>query len=223
MLDLLHTKSPFQKITAKQIAAENNILYIPNARGKRLKGKNHNKFYAKKGMYLLLHPSNDGLPRWPIEWYANINGKPEMLMDNQHAFNCITNLNDIILQMIKLYTKYINDDVFIASKGFAIKLEDKIHPNYIGKASLVLTKDSIRNNKVKVHENIEAKKYFFNDFLDHYIGWNFGVVIKNNPELEQAIISFNELVISKGLRKYAGTGFDVICSKDVEHYELKLE
>ena len=47
MLDLLHTKSPFQKITAKQIAAENNILYIPNARGKRLKGKNHNKFYEK--------------------------------------------------------------------------------------------------------------------------------------------------------------------------------
>ena len=56
---------------------------------------------------------------------------------------------------------------------------------------------AIRNNKVKPKEIIEAKKYFINDFLDHYIGWNFGVVVTKNPELEEALIDFNNLVIKK--------------------------
>lgn len=144
-----------------------------------------------------------------------------MIMDNQHSFKGITNLSEIILQMVKLYAKYIDDDMFIASAGFAIRLDDEVHPEYHGKATFVLTKDSIRNNKVKPEEIIEAKKYFINDFLDHYIGWNFGVAVTSNPELEKALIDFNNLVIEKGLREYAGTGFEVWHSEDVMHYDLK--
>lgn len=213
----------FQKITAKKVASENGIEYIPKATGKKLHSseKYVNQVYAVKGNYILLHPANDGMPTCPIEWYGNFDGKDKMIMDNQSSFKNIVNLSDIILQMVRLYAKYIDYDIFIASAGFAIKLDDKICPDYIGKASFVLTDDAIRNNKVKPEHVIEAKKYFLNDFLDHFIGWNFGVVVKTNPKLEKELLEFNNLVISKGLREDAGSGFEVWCSDDVQHYAMK--
>lgn len=216
-------EADYQKVTAKTVAKENDIGYISDARGKKIskKRKYVNSVYAGKGKYILLHPANDGMPTCPIEWYGEFNGKTEMIMDNQSSFKGITNLSEIILQMVRLYAKYIDENIFIASAGFAIELEDEVCPNYHGRAKLVLTKDSIRNNKVKPEQIIEAKKYFINDFLDHYIGWNFGVAVKSNPELEKELIEFNNLVIRKGLREYAGTGFEVWESEDVMHYELK--
>ena len=213
----------FQKITAKKVATENGIEYIPKAYGKKIhsNAKFVNQIYAKKGNFILLHPANDGMPTCPIEWYGKFDGKSKMIMDNQAAFNCITNLSDILLQMVRLYSKYIDYNVFISSAGFAIRLDDEVYPNYIGKASFVLTHDAIQNNKVKPSQVIEAKKHFLNDFLDHFIGWNFGMAVKNNPQLEKELLEFNNLVISKGLREDAGPGFEVWCSNDVQHYVLK--
>ena len=188
----------FQRITAKKVAAENGIEYISKATGKKLHSgeKYVNQVYAVKGKYILLHPANDGMPTCPIEWFGKFDGKDKMIMDNQSSFKGITNLSDIILQMVRLYVKYIDDD-------------------------LVLTDDAIRNNKVKPEQVIEAKKYFVNDFLDHFIGWNFGVAVKSNPQLEKELLEFNSIVISKGLREDAGPGFEVWCSDDVQHYDLK--
>ena len=213
----------FQRITAKKVAAENDIEYISKATGKKLHSgeKYANQVYAVKGKYILLHPANDGMPTCPIEWFGKFDGKDKMIMDNQSSFKSITNLSDIILQMVRLYVKYIDDDMFIASAGFAIRLDDEVCPDYTGKASLVLTDDAIRNNKVKPEQVIDAKKYFINDFLDHFIGWNFGVAVKSNPQLEKELLEFNRLVISKGLREDAGSGFEVWCSDDVEHYDLQ--
>jgi len=207
----------YREITAEMIAKENGIDYVHSVTVS-CKGDD-NGFYARKGMYVSMHPANDGMPTNPFKWY---NGRGEFVLDNQSAFKCITNLDEIILDMIKLYTKYIDEDVFIASYSFAMKLEGEVCPKYKGRACLTLTKDSIRNHKVKYEQKDEAKKYFINEFLDHYIGWNFGVVVKNNPELEKALIEFNELVISKGLREYAGRGFEVWQSDDVMPYKLKV-
>lgn len=211
------SEEDYHTITAKMIAEENGIEYISSVTESQ-KGDD-NGYYIRKGKYILLYPPNDGYPTSPFKWYM---GNGEFLMDNQSSFNCITNLNEIILSMIKLYTKYIDQDVFIASLGFAVKLEDEICPGYNGKATLVLTKDSIRNHKVKPEKKEEAKKYFINDFLDHFIGWNFGVVVKSHPELEKALLEFNDLVISKGLREEAGRGFEVWQSDDVMPYKLKV-
>ena len=215
----------YRKITAKQIAKENGIDYISNVTDNKYESDNRfvNQYYAKEGRYISLHPANDGMPTCTFEWYSKFDGETKMILDNHSSFKCITNLSDIISQMIKLYTKYIDDEVFIASLGFAIKLEDEIKPDYVGRASFVLTDNAIRNEKVKPNQIEEAKKYFLNDFLDHFIGWNFGKVITSNENLEKELLEFNELVINKGLREYAGPGFDVWCSKDVQHYKLKTE
>lgn len=213
----------FQKVTAKKVATENGIEYISDAMGKKMNsnGGMVNRYYAGEGKYILLHPANDGMPTCPFEWWGTFDGKPQMIMDNQSSFKGITNLSEIILQMVELYAKYIDEDMFIASAGFAIKLEDEVTPNYHGRATLVLTEDAIRNNKVKPDQTLDAKKYFVNDFLDHYIGWNFGVAVTSNPELEKALNQFNNLVIEKGLREAAGPGFEVWQSDDVKHYDLK--
>ena len=217
------TGAAFQKITAKDIATENGIDYIPSVTEKKYKsGKQYvNQFYAENGCYILLHPANDGMPTCPFEWYGEFDGETKILMDNQSSFKGITNLSEILLQMVRLYAKYIDDEMFIASAGFAIRLDDEVCPDYTGKASFVLTDDAIRNNNVKPEQVIEAKKYFLNDFLDHFIGWNFGVAVKSNPQLEKELLEFNSLVISKGLREDAGPGFEVWCSDDVQHYDLK--
>lgn len=213
----------FRRVTARQIALENGIEYIPSAEKRKLRLKNSkhaNRFYVHNDRYILLHPPNDGTPMYPFEWYVDFYGKPQMVLHNRSAFNCITNLSDILLHMVRLYDEYIDENVFISFTGFAIKLEDEIKPDYHGSASLVLTKDAVRNNMVKPFEIEEAKRYFINNFLDHYIGWNFGVAIANNPVLEKALLNFNNSVINRGLREYSETGFDVHSSKDVVHYNF---
>lgn len=215
----------FRRITAKQIAFENGIEYISNAEGHKLYLKNgkhkKNMFYLKKNRYILLHPPNDMFLTYPFEWYANFYGKPMMVMNNQSAFDCITNLSDILLQMIQLYDEYIDENVFIASAGFAIRLDEKLCPNYHGKATLVMTKDSIRNSKVGYYEVSAAKKFFINDFLDNYIAWNFGATILKNPELENALVDLNNLAINRGLREYSKCEFDLWSSKNIVPYEFK--
>ena len=212
-----------KSITAKSIATKNGIDYIQSATKKKYNsGERYaNQFYAENGRYILLHPANDGMPTCSFEWFETFNGEAKLLMDNQSSFKNITNLSEILLQIVRLYAKYIEDDVIIGSYGFAIKLDDEVSPKYVGKASLALTDIAIQNKRIKPDKIADAKKYFINEFLDHFIGWNFGVAVKNDPQLEKELLEFNELVISKGLRKDAGPGFEVWSSDDVKHYDLK--
>ena len=217
------TGADFQKITAKDIATENGFDYIPILMLKRYNSSQQyvNQFYAENGCYILLHPANDGMPTCPFEWYGEFNGKTKMLMDNQSSFKNITNLSEILLQIVRLYAKYIDEDVFISSYGLAIKLNEEIRPNYVGKATLVMTDCAIQNKRVKPKQVVDAKKYCINEFLDHFIGWNFGIAVKSNPQLEKELLEFNSLVISKGLREDAGPGLEIWYSDDVQHYNLK--
>ena len=216
-------EASFQKINAKDIADENGMEYIPSVtREKYYSNKKiANLFYAENGCYILLHPANDGMPTRPFEWYGVFDGEAKMLMDNQLSFKNITNISDILLQMVRLYSKYIDENVFIDPYGFAIKLEEEVRPDYVGKASLVMTKYTIQNKRVKPNQVVDAKKYYINSFLDHFIGWNFGVAVKNNPQLEKELLEFNKLVISKGLREDAGPGLGVWYTNDVQFYDLK--
>lgn len=209
----------YDKVDAIMIAEDNNIEYLDDFKIKELYTQDYkNSRFALDGKYILLYPANDGMPTCPIAWYTK---KREKIMDNQFSFENITNLDDILLKIIELYIKYIDDNVFIASNSFAIKLEEENAPNFIGRASLILTKDSIRNNKVKKEQIVEAKKYFINGFLDQFLGWNFGNIINNNSQLEEKLLEFNELVISRDLREDYSMGLDVWTSEKVKGYELK--
>lgn len=217
------TGATFQKITAKEIAKKNGLEYISIPMLKIYNsGKLYvNQLYAEDGCYILFRPANDGKPTCPFEWYGEFDGETKMIMDNQSSFKNITNLSEILLQMVRLYAKYIDENMFIGSFAFAIKLIEKVRPAYVGRAALVMTDFSILNSRLKPDQVVDSKKYFINEFLDHFIGWNFGVAVKSNPQLEKELLELNSLVISKGLRKDAGPGFEVWYSDDVQHYKLK--
>ena len=143
------------------------------------------------------------------------------VINNQTAFKNITNLNEILFKMISLYERCLDDDIVIDSMSFALKLTDNVCPNYKGRAELVMTEDAICTNLIEDGNVEEAKICYINVFLDHFIGWNFGKVIKDSPRLEKKLIEFNNRVIEKGWRFDAGPGFRVWCSEDVVHYDLK--
>ena len=80
---------------------------------------------------------------------------------------------------------------------------------------------SIKNLKDGYEEKLKLKEEqieYYKDFKAHQSVKMLG------ESLEQhCLIEFNNLVITKGLREYAGTGVDVWQSKDVMHYELRRE
>lgn len=74
------------------------------------------------------------MPTCPFKWYGEFDGETKMLMDNQSSFKNITNISEILLHMVRLYAKYIDENVFINSDGFAIKLDEEVKPDYVGRA-----------------------------------------------------------------------------------------
>jgi hypothetical protein len=182
-----------------------------------------NEFHMKDNMYLLLYPLNDGRNICPFEWYMRFDDEELKVIDNKDAFSQITNLKEILCQIVDIYIKYIDDDdVVISSSNFGLKLEDPVTSNYKGRASLVITDKVIKKAKTP-EKTLEIKKFYLNEFLDRFIGWNFGVIVSKDYNLAAKLERLNYLVILKELRKDLGTGLELIASETVQPYELRFE
>jgi hypothetical protein len=169
------------------------------------------------------YPPNDGYPTVPIHFY-NDEG---FVMNNDSCFSNITNLDDILLTMVKMYDKSLETGDVYNPYGFMLELTDKVGKNYKGRANLICTDESNLEFFDK-DEHEEAYYHYMNEFLDHFMGWNFGVSIRRSEELRKALESLNDKVIRRGIREYAGTGLDVIGSDDfsingLQHYYLPCE
>lgn len=218
---LLEVKNKFQnKITAEQLAKDNDMEYIENPIEEQIMANKifENSYIAKDNEYILMHLINDGISSCRDIWYTD---KKEVIMSNENAFDNITNLSDLIISIINLYEKYIDSDIVINSSSFAIKLSNEFKVNYVGPASLVLTKDTLLDCKIKKEYLNYQKKIVINKFLDSFIGWNFGKIILENKELEERLINFNNKVIEKGLRDYGGLGYNLSFTDTVQYYKLR--
>ncbi len=192
-------KSGLRRVTGRNIAENNHLGYMDIVLDEKpTTVKTYNfKFYLKNERYCILSPINNGHFICNVEWYS----QDKLILDNMSSFNCITNLSEILLQMVLLYQKYIDYDVVIMPYNFAICLNEAIRPNYVGSANLVITEDCIVNNRVEPTKIREAKNYCVNIFLDRFLGMNFGCVITQNPELEREIINLHKYCIKMGYRK----------------------
>ena len=204
---------------AKKLAKHFGLSYINRVLDSE--EKNHkkidfsNRCYMKKNRYICFYPPNDGKHKCKADWYCTCNDHIVKVMDNQEAFANITNLNEILRQMVNIYVRYIdNEKVSINPYGFAISLEDEVTSNYVGKAKLVVTSDSIILDT-------ENKAHYLNEFLDRFIGFNFGIVISNDSLLENKLNHLNDLVIQRSMREYHGEGYEVICTEKIKQYELR--
>jgi len=173
---------------------------------------------------IFLYPINDGKPTCPFEFYK---GK-KLIIDNQRVYSEITNLDEIILQIVRVFDKALDEGIVIDPYYFMLRLDDEVKENYKGKATLVITEKAIRNQKLNEQNFDEANKYFINRFLDHFIGWNFGVSVNKNKILRTQLKALNNKVIKKGIREYAGSGFEVYGADSeayngLQHYYLPVE
>ncbi len=223
MLECLPFSCLIKKVDWNGLSTAHPGLYNPNELSDlESGGKFINQYYLFGGRYLLFHPANDGNPTCPFEWYMACDDvRIREVLNNQTAFDSITNLAEILYKMISLYERTIDDDIVLDSMTFALKLTDDVCPNYNGRAQLVLTEDTVCTTSIHEGKMKEAKAYFISEFLDHFIGWNFGKVVKDNPRLEKKLLEFNDLVIKKDLRVDPGPGFEVWHSDKVVHYDLR--
>ena len=183
-----------------------------------------NSFNMDEDNMIYFYPLNDGMPTCNFYFYKN--GK--LVFGNYGEYSNITNLDDILLQMVRIYDKALDYDIVLNPYYFMLKLTDDIHSNYRGEAKLFITDKVVMNPTLNDNNKDEANRYFVNKFLDHFMGWNFGVSINRNELLKEELEKLNNKVINMGLREYAGTGLDVIGCEDIvvdglQHYSLKTE
>lgn len=191
---------------------------------KKVPFKNDANHYNISDNMIYFYPTNDGFPTCPFYFYNN--GK--LVIDNSINYLQITNLDEIILQMVIIFDKAFEVGIVLDPYYFMLRLDGDVKENYKGTAKLVITDKAIRNHKLNENNFESANKHYINEFLDHFIGWNFGVSINRNETLKNELENLNNKVIESGIREYAGTGFEV-CGTDeiayngIQHYKLSTK
>lgn len=219
----------YRKLTAEEFADQNNIDYIQAVGGNIIENdEGIERIVARENKYIRFYPFNDGYNYSPKkEWFGKFERDGAvyyaMMLDTKQAFSCITNLKDILMQMIQIYCDNMNKDVFLDPYEFALELEDEPKEGYVGRAKLVITADTIKNKNIEADEREDRKKYYLNRLLDCFIGWNFGTVIEENTDLMVKVMLLNDWVITKGLRVPKGVGSKLYFDDYIKRYKLRTE
>ena len=187
---------------------------------KKINKENVNAFEISNNL-VYFYPLNDGMSTCGFEFYKN----GVLIIDNDKEYSQISNLDEIILQMVRIFNQSLDNRIVLDPYYFMLELTEEICENYHGNANLVITEKAIRNQKLNKKNFDEANKYFINLFLDHFIGWNFGLSVNRNEDLKRELEELNEKVIDMGIREWAGSGFDVYGGGDeaydvLQHYKL---
>lgn len=197
----------YQEYTSKKFAAMKKIQYISKIDVQELiKSSEVKRVIAEKKEYVLFKPlygSNGKLTN--LEWYGEFSEDSaaveyRRILTNQDSFSCITNLEQILDQLIELYIDSVNDDWFINPYGFALELEGKIVSEYQGKARLVITDKVILNKKVEYDQKEAYKKKLIDEFLEDFIGANFIKIIADNPKLKKQLETLEFTASDKFIR-----------------------
>ncbi len=174
--------------TCQEYEENNNINTIANSLGlklcyhnlEKIKKEYTNAFEISNNL-VYFYPLNDGYPTCSFEFYQN--GK--LIIDNDKEYSQISNLDDIILQMVRIFNQSLDKGIVLDPYYFMLELTDKVRKNYNGSANLIITEKAIRNQKLNYENFDEAQKHFINHFLDHFIGWNFGLSVNRNETLKK--------------------------------------
>lgn len=178
------------------------------------KNDNSNSYNINNKIYF--YPYNDGRINKIIKFYKD----NELIIDNNTNYQEITNLDEILIQLVEIYNQALDNKIEIDPYSFMLELEDEIMTNYFGKAKLFITEKAISNNN--------DYKYFINVFLDHFMGWNFGVSINRNKELKEKIEELNNKAIDLGIREEVGPHYEVFGDQfeefsGIQHYYLPIK
>ena len=206
----------------KEIADYLNLKF--NLHDLKKINKEHVNAFEISNNLVYFYPLNDGMPRCGFEFYEN----DKLIIGNDKEYSQISNLDEILLQMVRIFNQSLDNRIVLDPYYFMLELTDEICENYHGNVNLVITEKAIRNQKLNEENFDEATKYFINHFLDHFIGWNFGLSVNRNEDLKRELEELNEKVIDMGIREWAGPGYEVYGGEDevyngLQRYKLPTE
>ena len=115
-----------------------NLYYL-----KKLNNEDINAFKISKNL-VYFYPLNDGMPTCGFEFYKN--GK--LVVDNDKEYSQISNLDEILLQMVRIFKQSLDNRIVLDPYYFMLELNDKPSKNYQGDASLVITEKANIKKKV---------------------------------------------------------------------------
>jgi len=155
-----------------------------------------------------LYPSIDGIIPYSFPFnFSSIlpSRKTVFFMDNQMDFTEVKNLEQILIKLVRImheaYDKKIPIHPF---QSFLLEFPYDVAKETIDKAKLAMC---IPDMGIGDLDKWLAKSQ--NVFLDHFLGWNFGDIIRGSEELETSVLDYHRRMIRDGKRKDAGTGFEV--------------
>ena len=147
------------------------------------------------------YPPKDGFPTRTFKFYKN----KKLIIDNKKAYYQIKNLDDILLNMVAIYDKALDNRIVLSPYLFMLELTNEIKKNYNGNAKLVLKSQAIKNDMLDEDSFEEASSYFINEFIDHFIGWNFIMSVNKNTKLKQKLELLKKKAEAKGFRDAPNT------------------
>ena len=166
---------------------------------------------------IYFYPRNDGSVK-----NACIFSNTNRVITNEHNFQEITNLDEILIEMVRIYNIALDENIVLDPYAFMLELTPPLNKDYHGNGTLVLSDKAIVSKSLGRLAIKDAQKEYINHFLDHFMGWNFGVSINRNDQLREDLNELNKRVIKLGIRKYAGPGRNIIGSEHEAHNGLQI-
>lgn len=173
---------------------------------KKLKRDGENEIVLNpKNSIILWIPHNDGMPTCPFNFY---NGD-EVVLTNRFDFTELNNLPTLLHQVTDIMTEaYQAKTPVFSFDNFGLKLKDELIKDYSGESDLVYLKLGIDPKALKERE--KATNYCTNQFLDRFMGWNYGDLIRQDSELEDKLITLTQQLLSESNRvSDKGMAFEV--------------
>ena len=174
--------------------------------GKKIKKEWENGFELNpENPTVLWIPHNDGMPTCPFKFYNN----GEVVLTNRLDFTELDNLPELLHQVTDIMSEAYQAKIPLFSfENFGLKLKDELIKEYSGNAELVYLKIGLDPKALKNRD--DATSYCTNRFLDRFMGWNYGDLIREDSELEKKLVSLTEQLLSQGSRiSKNDTGFEV--------------
>lgn len=150
-------------------------------------------------------PHNDGMPTCPFKFYSG----DKVILSNRLDFTELSNLPQLLHQATDIMAEaYQAKTPIFSFENLGLKLKDELKENYSGQGELVYLKLDLDPRALK--ERDKATNYCTNQFLDRFMGWNYGDLIREDSELENKLVTLTQQLLSEGNRDSdKGMAFEV--------------
>lgn len=116
----------------------------------------------------------------------------KVIINNDNNYEEIANLNDILLELTKLFNKAFDLNIILDPSCLMIRLDGEIKENYNKNASIVLNNAIIKNGGDYIEDNfLSSKLYFLKSFLN-VLENTYKKYIDSNEEIKKIIETLND-------------------------------